>query len=321
MAAGLDGDLVGVVAAAVVIGVLLIIIIGFMAYCCFRRMETERTPVILRKDSSTMLTVTPRWSANTHPTIPVFNVATEPYLYNTHPYYYLGDYRPKYIGAEPLQYVHPYRLELEDRRRVEQREEEEHVQPTTLQVEHTSQPNGHVVHDFSSSSANYRERSDRRRERVEKKDKEERRSRRDKDDRMERKNTTEEKMERKSTIDRKMERNDTPEKRLNSYDCQEASPERRDGLETRLERNDTKDKPSKSETEDNVELAEQTQKQTDEPDDTESQTNGKTFQTRNGEMTTERPEAMESFVIEDSPTIRSEVDEGSQRSGTGSVTN
>nr|KAG5710477.1 hypothetical protein BaRGS_022295 [Batillaria attramentaria] len=156
MAAGLDGDLVGVVAAAVVIGVLLIIIIGFMAYCCFRRMETERTPVILRKDSSTMLTVTPRWSANTHPTIPVFNVATEPYLYNTHPYYYLGDYRPKYIGAEPLQYVHPYRLELEDRRRVEQREEEEHVQPTTLQVEHTSQPNGHVVHDFSSSSANYR---------------------------------------------------------------------------------------------------------------------------------------------------------------------
>lgn len=158
MATGLDGDLVGVVAAAVVIGVLLVILIGIMAYCCFRRMETKRTSMIPRKDSTTTLTVTPSWQPNTHPTFPVFNVA-EPMSYSQ-PYYYLGDYRPKYVGVEPLQYIQPYMLE--GRRHVpshhHEKDDEHDVENTTIahKVDGPSQPNGHAVHDFSASSLNYR---------------------------------------------------------------------------------------------------------------------------------------------------------------------
>ena len=55
---------------------------------------------------------------------------------------------------------HAYGREAEEEhaRRVHEREEEAHVQetPIMVQVAATSQPNGHVVQDFSASSINYR---------------------------------------------------------------------------------------------------------------------------------------------------------------------
>ena len=56
---------------------------------------------------------------------------------------------------------HAHRREMEEAehaRRAHEREEQLHAQETPLmvQVESTSQPNGHVVHDFSASSLNYR---------------------------------------------------------------------------------------------------------------------------------------------------------------------
>lgn len=149
----MDSDLIGVVVAAVCVGVLAIVIISLTVYCCFRRgTDWDKNSSHGRKDSRGSVTtcVTPRWVPTMVPNagaVPVYSVPTEPVIYSVPPQgYYLGGFTPKFIDAGRLNNVRPHRHALHD----------DPNRSPSLHLVSAAQPNGHVVHDFSSSSVNYR---------------------------------------------------------------------------------------------------------------------------------------------------------------------